>query len=323
MVALLAERGVEPLLIDDRPDRAAAQLDLVVGPGRPVLDPGRVPWGAVDVVVRAPGVSRYRPELAAAAAGWGHGHHGHGRVAGGLRRRPGGGHHRHQGQEHHGGPDRRPSSRPVRPGGGADRQHRGAGDRGLRPAAGRRLRGRGLLVPGLRGHRDPRGVPADQPGPRPPGLARRRGALLPGQAPAHRGRATRGPGRQRRQRRGGARAPRRTPTAPCSGPAGRVRVDGSGSVVVDDEPLGDPAAAAGPGAAQPVEPVRGHHRRPAPRRPHPSGRRRRTRRWPASTGCRPGARRWGSATGSPSSTMPWPPTPSPRWPHSEPSPIGS
>ncbi len=68
MVGLLAERGVEPLLIDDRPDRAMAHLEPLVGPGHQVLDPGRVPWGALDVVVRAPGVSRYRPELAEAAA---------------------------------------------------------------------------------------------------------------------------------------------------------------------------------------------------------------------------------------------------------------
>jgi UDP-N-acetylmuramoylalanine--D-glutamate ligase len=56
VVALARARGVEPLLIDDRPERAA------------VLLPGDVAWGDVDVVVRAPGVSRYRPELGAAEA---------------------------------------------------------------------------------------------------------------------------------------------------------------------------------------------------------------------------------------------------------------
>jgi UDP-N-acetylmuramoylalanine--D-glutamate ligase len=64
MVELLAGRGVELLLIDDHPQAAAAR----VGAGHRVLDPGQVAWGEVDVVVRAPGVSRYRPELAAATA---------------------------------------------------------------------------------------------------------------------------------------------------------------------------------------------------------------------------------------------------------------
>ena len=56
VVALARARGVEPLLVDDHPESAA------------VLLPGDVSWGDVDVVVRAPGVSRYRPELAAAEA---------------------------------------------------------------------------------------------------------------------------------------------------------------------------------------------------------------------------------------------------------------
>jgi UDP-N-acetylmuramoylalanine--D-glutamate ligase len=56
VVALARARGVEPILVDDHPDRSA------------VLLPGDVPWGDVDVVVRAPGVSRYRPELSAAEA---------------------------------------------------------------------------------------------------------------------------------------------------------------------------------------------------------------------------------------------------------------
>jgi len=61
-VGLARRRGVEPLLVDDRPDLSA-------GPDRPrVLQPADVPWSEVDVVVRSPGVSRYRPELAAAEA---------------------------------------------------------------------------------------------------------------------------------------------------------------------------------------------------------------------------------------------------------------
>ena len=68
MVDLLAERGVTALLIDDRPDDAAHRLDRGSDPGPGVLAPARVPWDAVDVVVRAPGVSRYRPELDEARA---------------------------------------------------------------------------------------------------------------------------------------------------------------------------------------------------------------------------------------------------------------
>jgi len=66
LVALARARGVEPLLVDDDPGPAARSPE--VGPGAPVLLPRDVPWSAVDVVVRAPGVSRYRPELAAAEA---------------------------------------------------------------------------------------------------------------------------------------------------------------------------------------------------------------------------------------------------------------
>ena len=56
VVALARARGVEPILIDDRPDNAAVVL------------PGDVAWDDVDVVVRAPGVSRYRSEFAEAEA---------------------------------------------------------------------------------------------------------------------------------------------------------------------------------------------------------------------------------------------------------------
>jgi UDP-N-acetylmuramoylalanine--D-glutamate ligase len=64
-VALARSRGVEPVLIDDHPERLA-DLEVLQGSGPPVLLPGAVPWSEVDVVVRAPGVSRYRPELALA-----------------------------------------------------------------------------------------------------------------------------------------------------------------------------------------------------------------------------------------------------------------
>jgi UDP-N-acetylmuramoyl-L-alanine---L-glutamate ligase len=68
MVSLLAARGAVPLLIDDHPDEAGGRLLAARGPGPPVLPPGLVTWEGLDVVVRAPGVSRYRPELAAAQA---------------------------------------------------------------------------------------------------------------------------------------------------------------------------------------------------------------------------------------------------------------
>ncbi len=62
MVRLLIQRGAEPMYIDDSAD-AQVHLDHQVGTGARVLAPGDVTWSAIDVVVRAPGVSRYRPEL--------------------------------------------------------------------------------------------------------------------------------------------------------------------------------------------------------------------------------------------------------------------
>ena len=66
MVRLLAQRGVVPTLIDDHPEAAAARL----GPGHhgDVVHPDQVDWADIDVVVRAPGVSRYRAELSEATA---------------------------------------------------------------------------------------------------------------------------------------------------------------------------------------------------------------------------------------------------------------
>jgi UDP-N-acetylmuramoylalanine--D-glutamate ligase len=64
LARLLAGRGAVPLLIDDRP---VAQHITADG-DRPVLAPDQVPWSRVDVVVRSPGVSRYRSELAEAEA---------------------------------------------------------------------------------------------------------------------------------------------------------------------------------------------------------------------------------------------------------------
>jgi len=66
MIGLLAERGVVPLLIDDQPGAAASASMPADGP--PVHRPGEVEWRDVDVVVRSPGVSRYRSELMDAEA---------------------------------------------------------------------------------------------------------------------------------------------------------------------------------------------------------------------------------------------------------------
>ncbi|MGO8873027.1 MAG: UDP-N-acetylmuramoyl-L-alanine--D-glutamate ligase [Acidimicrobiales bacterium] len=63
---LLGARGVTPLCIDDRPAAVGARpggdADLRV------VAPGSVDWTDLDVVVRSPGVSRYRPELETARA---------------------------------------------------------------------------------------------------------------------------------------------------------------------------------------------------------------------------------------------------------------
>ncbi len=63
---LLATRGVTPLLVDDHPDRAARRVPGAPRRGAGIVEPGSVHWPDVDVVVRSPGVSRYRPELDAA-----------------------------------------------------------------------------------------------------------------------------------------------------------------------------------------------------------------------------------------------------------------
>jgi UDP-N-acetylmuramoyl-L-alanine---L-glutamate ligase len=60
VLRLLRARGQEPVLVDDDP----VGTDVAVG--AEVVAPGEMDWSATDVVVRSPGVSRYRPELAAA-----------------------------------------------------------------------------------------------------------------------------------------------------------------------------------------------------------------------------------------------------------------
>lgn len=68
LARLALDSGAQPVLIDDQPLRAQSVVATNVGIDISVVDPGAVDWGALDVVVRSPGVSRYRPELAAAAA---------------------------------------------------------------------------------------------------------------------------------------------------------------------------------------------------------------------------------------------------------------
>ena len=65
---LATGRGVGTVLVDDHPGEAAARVEAALGVAQPVLLPADMDWTSVDVVVRSPGVSRYRPELAAAEA---------------------------------------------------------------------------------------------------------------------------------------------------------------------------------------------------------------------------------------------------------------
>ena len=83
MVELLTGRGVRPVLIDDHPDAARDRLEAGGHGSQLVLAPHQVDWERVEVVVRAPGVSRYRP--AGRHRRRGVGDHGDGRLAGGLR----------------------------------------------------------------------------------------------------------------------------------------------------------------------------------------------------------------------------------------------
>jgi UDP-N-acetylmuramoylalanine--D-glutamate ligase len=66
---LLMERGASPVLVDDDPGGAARRLPAVAGAPSVVHPPDPSVLGAVDTIVRSPGVSRYRPELVEAAAG--------------------------------------------------------------------------------------------------------------------------------------------------------------------------------------------------------------------------------------------------------------
>ncbi len=63
---LLGRKGVTPLLIDDDAEGASARVRRALGSDVSVVEPDSAVWEDVGTVVRAPGVSRYRPELVAA-----------------------------------------------------------------------------------------------------------------------------------------------------------------------------------------------------------------------------------------------------------------
>jgi UDP-N-acetylmuramoylalanine--D-glutamate ligase len=62
----LAELGVTPVLVDDRPPDGGGGLDL---PVLATAEGGAEALARCDVVVKTPGISRYRPEVAALEAG--------------------------------------------------------------------------------------------------------------------------------------------------------------------------------------------------------------------------------------------------------------
>ena len=68
MARLLDERRVDAWFVDDQPEAATERLRGRFGGAPRVFAPAEAPWPAIEVVVRAPGVSRYRPELEAARA---------------------------------------------------------------------------------------------------------------------------------------------------------------------------------------------------------------------------------------------------------------
>jgi UDP-N-acetylmuramoylalanine--D-glutamate ligase len=68
MARLLFDRQVAAIFIDDQPEAAAARLRERFGDAPTVVSPHDTPWSTIDVVVRAPGVSRYRSELDTARA---------------------------------------------------------------------------------------------------------------------------------------------------------------------------------------------------------------------------------------------------------------
>ena len=317
MDRLLVGSGVVPTLIDDRPDQAQARLGA--GTDRRVMRPDQVVWGDVDVVVRAPGVSRYRPELVAAAAS---------------------------------GVSITTAMAVWLEDFAAARVVAVTGTKGKSTTAALTasvLRHQGLEV-ALIGNigvpvtdmygRDPvdayvvevSSYQAAEVTITPPVCVLT--SLAPDHLDWHRGEEAyyrdklrlidAGPIGALAVNAGSAEAVSRTrahPTRTLFGPSGRVRVDGSGTVMVDDLPMVDADRLSLPGlhnawnlcgALAGALLLTGQ--RPSTLRSRP--------RWRGSRAFPPAARRWGSGTGSPSWTMHWPPTPSPRWLPSAPSPIG-
>ncbi|MDA8147509.1 MAG: UDP-N-acetylmuramoyl-L-alanine--D-glutamate ligase [Actinomycetota bacterium] len=59
-------RGIEPVLVDDDPVAGGARASALLGPAVGVVPPDDPSVRRAEVIIRSPGVSRYRPELAAA-----------------------------------------------------------------------------------------------------------------------------------------------------------------------------------------------------------------------------------------------------------------
>ena len=173
----LRTMGCVPVLVDDAP--ALPTVD-----GLDVLATGSGGLDALlgcDVVVKSPGISRYRPEVARARGGGGDGLRRPGTVHGGGRSGPRRLHHRDQGQEHDDGPGRPPPHRPrlPRP---RRREHRPSALGPLARARPRLLGDRDLELPGARHRRRAPCGRRDLPVTRSPRLARHGRALLRRQA---------------------------------------------------------------------------------------------------------------------------------------------
>jgi len=63
---MASRRGIDPVLVDDDPVAGRARASVLLGPEVDVVSPDHPSALRADVIVRSPGVSRYRPELIAA-----------------------------------------------------------------------------------------------------------------------------------------------------------------------------------------------------------------------------------------------------------------
>ncbi len=196
--------GTDVVLVDEGRDPAADGS----WEGMPVLgDPAAL--GACDVVIRSPGISRYRPEVAAPARRGRGAHHRHPPLVRRAPRRARHRGHRHQGQEHHQRPDRPPGLR-ARAAGAAGGQHRPPARRPARRGPAPVEADLWVLELSSFQTSRPRRLAerggAAQPLPRAHRLARHPGALLGRQAqplrapPGHDARCSTGPTRRVRER---------------------------------------------------------------------------------------------------------------------------